>query len=175
MGTLFDLDRVRQSLVDLGGDPVALDAWFQRIPHETAAVTMLDSYRPFKELAACALKTTLARLGLRSEQAAPLDALADLDPHPDAADALRQLRGAGFRTVVLTNGSVDSTKNLLERGRLDELVEAIMSCDEVQRFKPHPAPYELAGRPGGARVAVPARSAATRDRPGRRRAAPHDA
>jgi 2-haloacid dehalogenase len=97
-----------------------------------------------RELAASALKTTLAQLGLDAEETAPLDALAELDAYPDAADALRQLREARFRIAVLTNGSLDSTNKLLERGGLHDLVEETMSCDEVQRFKPHPAPYELA-------------------------------
>ena len=152
MGTLFDLERVRRSLVDLGAPPAALEAWFQRILHEAATVTIVDGYRPFKELAASALKTTLAQLGLAAGRTEPLGALAELDPYPDAADALRQLREAGVRIMALTNGSADSTEKLLERGGLSELVEEITSCDEVRRFKPHPAPYELAIQ----RVGLPA-------------------
>jgi 2-haloacid dehalogenase len=144
MGTLFDLDRVRGSLVDLGAPPTALHGWFQRTLHEAATVTLVGSYRPFKELAASALKTTLAQLALDVDETAPLDALEELDAYPDAADALQQLREERVAIAVLTNGSVDSTSHLLERSRLHALVDEVMSCDEVRRFKPHPAPYELA-------------------------------
>ena len=144
MGTLFDLEPARRQLVALGAPPAALEAWFQRILHEAATVTIVDAYRPFKELAASALKTTLSQLGLDADRTEPLDALAELDPYPDAASALEQLQGAGVRVVALTNGAADSTGKLLERGGLSPFVEAILSCDEVQRFKPHPAPYRLA-------------------------------
>lgn len=144
MGTLFDLEPARRQLVELGAPPAALEAWFQRILHEAATVTIVESYRPFKELAASALKTTLAQLRLDAARTEPLDALAELDPYPDAASALTELRDAGVRGFALTNGAADSTKQLLERGGLSALVAAVISCDEVQRFKPHPAPYQLA-------------------------------
>jgi 2-haloacid dehalogenase len=144
MGTLFDLDTVRQSLVGLGAPAAALEAWFQRILHEAATVTIVGDYRPFKELAAAALRTTLAQLGLDDEETAPLASLAELEPYPDAAPALAGLRDAGVKVVTLTNGAVDSTEKLLDRGGLRDYVADVISCDEVRRFKPHRAPYELA-------------------------------
>lgn len=144
MGTLFDLEPVRTRFVELGADPPALEAWFQRVLHQSAAVALVGSYRPFKELAASALGTTLAQLGLDPSRTEPLDALAELDPYPDAEPALRRLREAGLTVVTLTNGATDSTEKLLERGGLRGHVEQVLSCDEVQAFKPHRAPYELA-------------------------------
>lgn len=154
MGTLFDLERVRRVLVDLGAPAAALEAWFQRILHEAATVTIVDSYRPFKELAASSLKTTLAQLELDPARTEPLDALAELDPYPDTADALERLRQAGVRIVALTNGAVDSTEKLLERGGLSELFDEILSCDEVRRFKPHSAPYRLALERAGSQATM---------------------
>ena len=46
--------------------------------------------------------------------------------------------------MTLTNGARDSTEQLLERGGLRGHVEQVLSCDEVEAFKPHRAPYELA-------------------------------
>src|SRR5437764_8424944 len=90
LGTLFDLEPARRALVDLGAPPIALDSWYQRILHEAATVTIVGSYHPFKELAATALKTTLAQLGLDPHRTEPLDALAELDAYPEAVDALQQ-------------------------------------------------------------------------------------
>ncbi len=42
--------------------------------------------------------------------------------------------------MALTNGAKESTERLLERGGLRELVEQVISCDEVEAFKPHRAP-----------------------------------
>lgn len=144
MGTLFSLERARESFVALGPPAPALEAWFQRILHQAATVTIVDEYRPFKELAASALRTTLAQLGLDPERTSPLDALAELDPYPEAETALRRLHDAGLTVVALTNGAKDSTEKLLERGGLQAYFAHVLSCDEVKAFKPHRAPYELA-------------------------------
>ncbi len=144
MGTLFSLERVRESFVGLGAAAPALEAWFQRILHQTATVTIVDEYRPFKELATSALRTTLAQLGLDPERTEPLDALAELDPYPEADTALRRLSEAGLTVAALTNGAKASTEKLLERGGLRGYVEHVLSCDEVRAFKPRRAPYELA-------------------------------
>lgn len=144
MGTLFSLEAVRERFVALGAAPPALEAWFQRILHEAATVTIVDDYRPFKELAASALRTTLAQLGLDPERTEPLDALGELEPYPEAEAALRRLSDAGLTVVTLSNGARDSTEKLLGRGRLRQHVEQVLSCDEVQAFKPHRAPYEYA-------------------------------
>jgi 2-haloacid dehalogenase len=142
LGTLFDRDAARRALVGAGAPPAALEAWFQRILHEAATVTIVGEYRPFPEVAAAALRTTLAQLELDPAADGPLAALQELDAYPDAADALR----AAGSPAILTNGSRDSTRSLLERNGLDGLVDTILSCDDVRAFKPAAAPYELALR-----------------------------
>lgn len=144
MGTLFDLEPARKAFVDLGAPPAALEAWFQRILHEAATLTIVEDYRPFKELAGAALRTALAQLGLDRDETGPLDALAELEPYPDTAGALARLRDAGLTLVALTNGAAESTERLLDRGGLRECFAEVISCDEARRFKPHRAPYELA-------------------------------
>ena len=157
MGTLFDLDPARQAFVELGAPAAALEAWFQRVLHEAATLTIVDNYRPFKEVAAAALQTTLAQLGLAADGTGPLDALAELEPYHDAAGTLARLRDAGVNVVTLTNGSRESTEKLLERGGLRQYLSDVISCDEVRRVKPHPAPYELAlQRVGGGATMVAA-------------------
>lgn len=144
MGTLFDLDRVRAAFVGLGADPPALEAWFQRNLHEAATLTLVEDYRPFEEIAGSALRTTLSQLGLDPDRTEPLDALGELDPYSDAAEALSRLRDGGLTVAALTNGSLKSTIKLLERGKLADYVQHVLSCDDVKRFKPHRAPYDLA-------------------------------
>src|SRR5436190_6650836 len=128
LGTLFDLEPVRSSFVELGAPAPALEAWFQRILHEAATVTLIESYRPFRELASSALRTTLAQLGMDASRKEPLEALAELEPYPDASEALARLRSAGVSVVALTNGSRESTMRLLQRGGLAGHVEKVFSC-----------------------------------------------
>ena len=145
MGTLFDLSALRRRLEDLAAPPPALEAWFGRLLHTAAAVTLIDDYRPFPELARPVLESVLAQLNRDPGGAAHvLDALAQLDPYPDAVPALERLTSAGVRVVALTNGTEQNTRALLARAGLERHVERVVSTDAVGRSKPHPAVYRYA-------------------------------
>lgn len=153
MGTLFDLSAARARLEALGAPSAALEAWFGRLLHAAAAMTLIDEYRPFPELAKPVLESVLAQLDLDPERAGEvLEGLAELDAYPDAAPALERLAGAGVRLVALTNGTEQNTRTLLERGGLDSYVEHIIPTDAVGAYKPHAAVYRHAVE----RLALPA-------------------
>jgi 2-haloacid dehalogenase len=142
MGTLFDLSAARRRLQGLGAPAWTLEAWFGRLLHVAATVTLIGDYRPFPELARPALESVLARLDLPPDGASEvLEALAELDAYPDAAPALERLAGADIPLVALTNGTAQNTRALLERARLDRSVERVISTDAVGVYKPHPAVY----------------------------------
>jgi 2-haloacid dehalogenase len=154
MGTLFDLSVARARLDGLGAPPAALEAWFGRLLHTAAAMTLIGEYRPFPELAKPALESVLAQHGLDADRAGEvLDALAELDAFPDAAPALERLASAGVRLAALTNGTERNTRTLLERAGLDAYVERIVTTDAVGAYKPHAAVYRHAveelGLPAG--------------------------
>ncbi len=64
-----------------------------------------------------------------------------LAPHPDVATAITAIREAGYRTAALTNGSTDVMTSQLENAGLLPLMDIVMSCDEIERFKPAPEVY----------------------------------
>lgn len=135
-GTLFDL---RGAAAALGGEAV-LEAWFERVLHGAATLTLAGTWAPFDELASEALATTCAKLGLEGvDQDAALEALQRLPPQPDAFEAVGR---AGRRAAILTNGSAATTRKLVERAQLP--IATILSCEEVRAYKPAAAPYELA-------------------------------
>src|SRR3954462_3117627 len=132
MGTLFDLSAPRRRLGDLGAPPATLEAWFGRLLHTGATVTLIDDYRPFPELAKPVLESVLAQLDLDPDGAAQvLDALAELDPYPDAEPAFKRLASAGSRLVALTNGTEQNTRTLLARASLERYVEQVLVTDAV--------------------------------------------
>jgi 2-haloacid dehalogenase len=134
MGTLFDLDPLRERL-----GAHATEAWFERILHSAAVVTMLGDFIPFKELARTTLATTAAKLRLDVDQD---DALAQLQQLPPAADARAALERAD-RAFVLTNGGREGGEALLKNAGLEDLVERVFGVDEVKAYKPDPRPYRL--------------------------------
>ena len=134
MGTLFDLAPVRERL-----GPAATEAWFERILHSAAALTMLGEFVPFKELARTTLATTTAKLGIDADHD---DVLAQLQQLPPADGAREALEGAQH-AFVLTNGGREGGEKLLENAGLSDLVERVFGVDEVGAYKPDPRPYRL--------------------------------
>lgn len=145
MGTLFDLSPLQQRLQRVGAPPAALEAWFGRLLHTAASLTLVGEFRPFAEIASATLRSQLAQLDVDPERAPEvLAGLAELDPFPEAADALAQLARDGIRMIALTNGGAENTSKLLARGGLDRYVAQVVTTEEVRAYKPHPAPYRRA-------------------------------
>jgi 2-haloacid dehalogenase len=142
LGTLFDLEPVRASLVEVGAPPPTLEAWFERILHTALTLTSVGEFRPFQAIAKSALDTTFAQLELDTSRTAEvLESLKAVEPYDDAEAALERLADAGIRMVALTNGGAVQTEALLERAGLLDRFEHIFSVEEVGAYKPDARPY----------------------------------
>lgn len=115
-------------------------------------VEAADAARLERLRAGCA-RVLAESLGTAPEQleavrGAMLAALA-FSPFPDTTPALRALRAAGIRVVVASNWDC-SLAAVLERCRLDSLVDGVVTSAQVGAAKPAPAVVEaalaLAGR-----------------------------
>lgn len=62
----------------------------------------------------------------------------------EVPDVLSDLRAAGFKTAILSNGSVPMLESAVNAAGLADLLDFIWSVDEVGVFKPHPSVYQLA-------------------------------
>jgi 2-haloacid dehalogenase len=137
MGTLFELTPLRERL-----GPEATEAWFERILHSAATLTLMGVFRPFDELAEAAFETTAARLQLDTSAAEALELLSQLPAAADAEEAITTARAAGAEVAILTNGTAENTRALLEGAGLE--VEHVFTTADVEAYKPAPAPYEHA-------------------------------
>ena len=141
LGTLFQLRPLAERLEELGAPEGALDAWFERLLHSAAAVTLTGDFVAFAELARTALGTAAARFGVEVDPDDVLPLLARLPPYPDVRPAVGRLQEAGVAWAVLTNGGAEQTRALLAAAGLAEQVWHVVSVEEVRAYKPHPAPY----------------------------------
>jgi 2-haloacid dehalogenase len=152
MGTLFDLSPLRDRLRAAGAPEGSLEAWFGRMLHGSAALTLVGEFRPFRDIGKASLESVLAQLEADvSKTDEIVQGLGELDPYPDAAAAFDHVRGAGVRIATLTNGAEDHTRRLLARAELEHAVELVIAVDEVRAYKPHAAPYHHAA----ARLGLP--------------------
>ena len=118
LGTLLDVGAVRDRY----------PGWVDRVLHHGAALTLVGEFVPFEVLADAADPEALRML--RRE----------VRPYDDVADALDVLDEAGVESWIVTNGSSDSTEQAL--ANLAPRFSGIVSIDDVEAWKPAPAPYQ---------------------------------
>lgn len=149
--TLFPLEPMRARLHHAGQPGQLLELWFARILRDGFALAAAGGFRPFGEVAAGALASVTGE-PLKPEQITGiLSGFGELDPHPDAAAAVRTVHDAGLRAITLTNGSATNTAALLDRAGIGAYVERVVSIDAVQRWKPAPYIYMHAAELCGVR------------------------
>jgi 2-haloacid dehalogenase len=67
-----------------------------------------------------------------------------LDAFPEVPAVLARLKDAGMPTAILSNGSPRMLAAAVGAARLDGLLDAVLSVEDVGVFKPHPKVYQLA-------------------------------
>ncbi len=144
--TLFPLEPLRQRIIDAGQPGHVLELWFTRLLRDAFTLAASGGYRPFAELAACAMAAATKFALPNDVVRGVVSGIAQLDPHPDVQPAMRMAAEAGFEIVTLTNGSGQTTTELLRRAGLDHFVHRVLSVDDVHRFKPAPEIYHYAAR-----------------------------
>jgi 2-haloacid dehalogenase len=77
-----------------------------------------------------------------------------LNAFADVPTTLRELKARGFVTAILSNGTPSMLAAAVRAARLTNLLDAVLSVEEVGVYKPHPHVYQLAvdrlGVPAGA-------------------------
>lgn len=67
-----------------------------------------------------------------------------LDAYPEVSDVLRQLKAAGLKTAILSNGSPAMLEAVVSNAKLGSLLDSVLSVEEVGVYKPDPRVYQLA-------------------------------
>jgi 2-haloacid dehalogenase len=67
-----------------------------------------------------------------------------LDTFPEVPEVLARLKKAGLKTGILSNGSPTMLEAAVKSAKLSELLDAVLSVEEVGVYKPHPKVYRLA-------------------------------
>ncbi|WP_135851394.1 haloacid dehalogenase type II [Halorussus salinus] len=150
-GTLCDTSSVTAALGEhlaiADGFVADVDALWRRTQLRYAQqVALMDEYRPFSEVTERALDYALEFYDLTPPEEAREEIVAaydELDPYPDAADALAEL-GERHTVVVLSNGNPEMLEELAANAGLAAHLDDIVSAHEVRTFKPDPAVYRNA-------------------------------
>jgi 2-haloacid dehalogenase len=151
--TLLDLQPMKEGIAELlGTGPEAARLWFTMLLQHSLVGTVAGKYLDFLEVGAACLRMVARNHGVELSEDAARKAVApmrSLPPHPDVIPALGRLRDAGHRLVTLTNSSKAAVADQMKNAGLTGFFEALLSVEDVGKYKPHAEVYRWgAGRVG---------------------------
>lgn len=138
--TLSDMSPQEQRFEEVGAPGYLADSWFAGVLRDGFALTAVDASRPFAEIAAGTLRSTLHGVSLNRpiEDAVEhvMEGFSALPVHTDIPDAIRTLAGQGIRLVTLSNGAASVAEGLLDRAGIRGHFEALLSVEDAGVWKP---------------------------------------
>jgi len=146
-GTLFDFASAARACKEIPRDAVdKLTAlWRDKQLQYTWLWAAQARHADFWQVTADALDFALETLAI--ERAGLRDRLMrlylTLDVFPEVPRVLEQLKGAGLRTAILSNGTPRMLEAAVSSAKLGGLIDTILSVEEVGVYKPHPKVYQL--------------------------------
>lgn len=69
-----------------------------------------------------------------------------LTAYPEVPEMLSALKNKGLKTAILSNGSPDMLNSAVTSARIGDSLDAVLSVEDVNIFKPHDRVYDLVGQ-----------------------------
>ena len=144
-GTLFDFAAAARKV--LGDDTRFITLWRDKQLQYTWLRAAQERHADFWQVTGdaldFALETIIGKSDLRDQL---MSLFVTLDPFPEVPNVLRKLKTAGMRTAILSNGSPAMLDAAVKAARLEPLLDAVLSVEEVGVYKPHPKVLPAGGR-----------------------------
>ncbi len=147
-GTLFDVNSPAQNARDALGErwqPLA-ELWRAKQLQYTWLRGLGGRHVDFWTVTGDALDFAMAALSLEDKalRARLMEMYLSLRAFPEVASTLQQLKSSGIKLAILSNGTPAMLASAARRAKITELLDFILSVEEVGVFKPHPSVYKLA-------------------------------
>jgi 2-haloacid dehalogenase len=121
--------------------------WRSKQLQYTLLRSMMNRYKDFWQVTQDGLVYAAHALGLQldaDKRTRLMDAYMTLAAFPDVKPGLQQLKAMGLRLAVLSNGEPKMLESAASGAGIADLLDAVISVDEVKVFKPSPRVYDLA-------------------------------
>lgn len=147
-GTLFDFGAAAASCEDELGEhagPLTV-LWRDKQLQYTWLRGLQQRHADFWQVTGDALDYALDTLGLASPRLRErlMNLYLGLRTFPEVPAVLRELKARGFVTAILSNGTPRMLEAAVRSAGLADLLDAVLSVEEVGVYKPHPSVYRLA-------------------------------
>ena len=147
-GTLFDVNSAARTAQDWLGEkwqPLA-EMWRAKQLQYTWLRGLAGHHADFWQVTGDALDFALSTLQLEDSalRARLLNLYMVLSAYPEVPDTLKRLKTAGRKLAILSNGTPAMLAAAAANAGIVDLLDAMLSVEEVKVYKPHPAVYGLA-------------------------------
>jgi 2-haloacid dehalogenase len=146
--TLSDMSPQEQRFEEVGAPAHLAQSWFAGVLRDGFALTAVHASRPFAEIAAGTLRSSLHGVPLnRSLEDAVehvMQGFSALPVHADIPEGVRTLAESGIRLVTLSNGHASVAEGLLTRAGIRDHFETLLSVEDAGAWKPAAGAYAYA-------------------------------
>jgi 2-haloacid dehalogenase len=147
-GTLFDFASATRRCRDMLGDSFdkLTNLWREKQLQYTWLRAAQGRHADFWQVTGDALDFSLETLMLDQQALRHrlMELYLTLDTFPEVQGVLEQLKTAGLKTAILSNGTPKMLDSAVKNAGIDGLLDAILSVEEVGVYKPDPRVYQLA-------------------------------
>ncbi|MBH63294.1 MAG: haloacid dehalogenase type II [Alphaproteobacteria bacterium] len=146
-GTLFDVNAAAAHCQEELGDrwqPLA-EMWRLKQLQYTWLRGLMGRHTDFWQVTGDALDYAMESLGLSDNALREwlMDLYLSLDAYPEVKNVLTTLKSSGFKTAILSNGSPKMLDAAVANAGIGDVLDAILTVEDVGVFKPHPSVYQM--------------------------------
>jgi len=146
-GTLFDVNAACRELSKEVGDnwEKLASLWRLRQVEYTWLRNSMDEYIDFWKITSDALDYAMETLGIENNELREelLNLYLKLEAYPEVKDLLKRLKQRGFKTGILSNGSMKMLNSAVNNANIREYLDEILSVEDCKIYKPSSKVYDL--------------------------------
>src|SRR5262249_54754960 len=146
-GTIFDFAAAARRRQDVLGDRIdKLTAlWRDKQLQYSWLRALQGRHADFWQVTGDALDFALQTLDIENRHLRDslLQLYLTLDAFSEVPDVLARLKRAGLKTAILSNGTPQMLDAAVKAAKLNEVIDTVLSVEEVGVYKPHPKVYQL--------------------------------
>ena len=145
-GTLFDVHSVVARCEQLwpGKGSAVSQLWRAKQLEYSWLRSLMDQYESFEHVTGEALRYTCDALKLECEEATVMLLMAEyreLATFPEIHQVLASFKD--YKLAILSNGAPEMLTAVVRHNRLDAVLDAVISVDDLKIYKPDPRVYQL--------------------------------
>jgi 2-haloacid dehalogenase len=145
-GTLFDVNSAAAKCREKLGDKWEnfANAWRTTQLEYTWLRSLMKKHKNFWQITEDSLDHAMATFNIdKNMRNELLNLYKKLSPYPEVKECLAALKSKKIKIAILSNGTPDLLKELVESNNIQSYFDNIISVEDVKIYKPDPKVYEI--------------------------------